>query len=179
MGEVRAPTLTVFLQAGSPWQAVAFISAGAVAGTMFPFERRWQWFARNRYAHLFTAIHGHLEDFHEPYRSVLRDRARKMRVAMPVRTALVFLLNIGILATTAAGVLNVLGLLEPFQPLLTSIARASAGTSLAFLALVLLATRYLGQLEADMVAAMALGAPGNPVPDDTVRSKVIGLEGDA
>lgn len=145
---------------------------------MFPFESRWRWVLHSGYLHLVEAIEERMDLFHEPYRSILERRARGLRVAVSARTVVLVLLNIGIIARIATEVLAFLPAVETTGTI-SAIATSLTALSLVFTGLFLLLSRYLGQLQADAVACMALGTPGAPPVDASEEERLRGLEDDS
>lgn len=146
---------------------------------MFPYDRWWHWYIGGRHAHLIEATEEHLDTFHEPYRSVLKDRAVRMRWALKARLFVMVLLNLGLIATAVAWLATVVEGLADLESGLKQVASVAGASTLALTGLWLLATRYLGQLEADMVASMTLGSPGAPAPSAEDRLEIEALEDDS
>lgn len=133
---------------------------------MFPYESWFAWHSKTGYLHLVEAIEDQTDRFAEPYQGVLERRARRMRAGVTIRGVVLVFLNLGLLATAIAWIASVLPGLADLRAFVSQLARALTGISLLFTGLFVLITRYLGQLQADMVAAMALGTggPGDPGP---------------
>jgi hypothetical protein len=132
---------------------------------MFPFENRREWHSKTGYLHLVEAIEGHTDRLAEPYREILDRRAARLRVAVTARAVLFALINIGLIATGVAWVASVLPVASELGTLVRHIARAMTGVSVILTVFLLVLLRYLGQLQADIVAAIALGT-GTPVDDE-------------
>lgn len=124
---------------------------------MFPFDSRFSWHTKTGYLHLVEAIKGHTDRFAEPYQTVLQARAKRTRWAVTLRGVVLVLLNLGLIATGVAWLATVLPILADIRSVVGTFARALTGLSLLLSGMFLLITRYLGQLQADIVAAMALG----------------------
>ncbi len=146
---------------------------------MFPYDNWWRWYIGGRHAHLIEATEEHLDVFQDPYRSVLKDRAGRMRWALKVRLFFMVLLNLGLIATAAAWVATFVEGMAEIEAGLKQVASIAGAGTLLLTGLWLLATRYLGQLEADMVASMTLGSPGGPPPSERERLKIEALEDDS
>lgn len=129
---------------------------------MFPFESRWRWVLKTGYLHLAEAIEDRLDVFHEPYRSILKSRAKGLQVAVSARALILVLLNVGVVVMIAAWVAALFPELGWARAWLSTLAGSLTGLSLLFTVFFLLITRYLGQLQADVIACMALGTPGAP-----------------
>jgi hypothetical protein len=124
---------------------------------MFPFESRWSWHAKTGYLHLVEAIDGHTDRFAQPYRKILEKRAARLRVAVTARAVAFVLLNVGLIATGVTWIASVLPALAEFEGLVRRMARALTGFSVLMTVTLLLLLRYLGQVQADIIAAIALG----------------------
>lgn len=143
---------------------------------MFPFASRWRWWSSPGYLHLVEAIESHIDEFEDPFRKVLRNRARRIRIALNVRLVVLVLLNIGLVATGLAWAARVLPGLAEAQGWLTTLAGSLTGISVVLTLVFLLVSRYLGQLQADVVASMVLGTPGGPYIGEEEREAVAALE---
>lgn len=121
------------------------------------------------------AIEERMNLFHEPYRSILERRARGLRVAVSARTVVLVLLNIGIIARIATEVIAYLPAWEP-AGVISTVATSLTAFSLVFTGLFLLLSRYLGQLQANVIACMALGTPGAPPLDQEEEKRLRGIE---
>ncbi|PSG97766.1 hypothetical protein BRD56_03780 [Thermoplasmatales archaeon SW_10_69_26] len=124
---------------------------------MFPFHSRLGWHAKTGYLHLVEAIDDHMQDFASPYSEVLEQRAESLRLAVRVRLFVILLLNIGFIVTAAAWIASVLPPLAGVRELTQRLARATTGITVVFTGLFVIISRYLGQLQADIIAAIALG----------------------
>lgn len=124
---------------------------------MFPFHSRWEWYAKTGYLHLVEAIEDHLKDFASPYSEVLERRADGIRYALKVRLVVLVLLNIGLVVTAAAWIASVVPGVGELRELIQRLARLTTGLTFVFTGLFVLISRYLGQLQADIIAAIALG----------------------
>jgi len=124
---------------------------------MFPFHSRLRWHAKTGYLHLVEAIDDHLQDVASPYSEILEKRADRLRVAVRVRFVVIILLNIGLVVTAAACIASVIPALEELRGVIQRMARLTTGITFVFTGLFVIITRYLGQLQADVSAAVALG----------------------
>lgn len=124
---------------------------------MFPFHSRLGWHAKTGYLHLVEAIEDHMQDFASPYSEILEERADRIRVGVTVRFFVIVLLNIGFVVTAAAWIASVVPALEELREVIQRLARLTTGITFVFTAAFLVISRYLGQLQADIIAAIALG----------------------
>lgn len=128
---------------------------------MFPFQSRWQWLLNSGYAHIVEATEDQIDLFQDPYKDILEDRAKKMERALRARGVVLVLVNLGIIAAVVAWFALFVPEAGRLEALFSTLAGSLTGISIVFTALWLLLTRYLGQLQADMIASMALGTPGS------------------
>lgn len=144
---------------------------------MFPFESRWRWWTSPGYLHLVEAVEDRLDDFQEPFRAILSNRAKRMKIALNARLAVLVLLNIGIAASALvwAARFGVPGLAEA-RGWLDTVARSLTGFSVALTVVFLLISRYLGQLQADLLASMVLGSPGATWMSEQEQARLERLE---
>jgi hypothetical protein len=143
--------------------------------SMFPFPSRWQWWRAPGYLHLVEALEEHVEDYDQPFRGILRNRGRRIRLALNLRTGVLVLLNLSLLGTALAwGARVVPGLAEAryWIRVAGSLTGLTAATTVAYLLLV----RYLGQLQADLLAIMLLGGPGGPTIGEEERQRLARFE---
>lgn len=124
---------------------------------MFPYHSRFWWHARTGYLHLVEAIDDHMHDFASPYSEVLEKRADRLRVAVRVRLIVLIFLNVGFVVTSAAWIASVVPGLAEARALVQQVARLTTGLTFVFTGAFLILSRYLGQLQADIIAAIALG----------------------
>lgn len=124
---------------------------------MFPYHTSLGWHAKTGYLHLVEAIDDHMQDFASPYSEVLEKRADRIRLAVRVRLIVLIFLNIGFVVTAAAWIASVVPALADARELVQQVARLTTGLTFLFTGAFLVLSRYLGQLQADVVAAMALG----------------------
>lgn len=132
---------------------------------MFPYHSRLTWHARTGYLHLVEAIEDHTKDFTSPFSEILERRADRIRAGLKVRLGVLVLLNLGLLATGFAWIATILPVATEVRELVQSIAQALTGVSILLTGAFLVISRYLGQLQADIVAAMALGTGWPPGSD--------------
>ncbi len=145
---------------------------------MFPFESRWRWLFSTGYLHLVEAIREHMESFEEPFDEILRDRAKKTERALRVRAGVMVLLNLGLIATTIAWVSRFVPILGDVETVASTLAASLTGLSLLMTALYLVISRYLGQLQADMISSMALGTSigAQLAPEELARLRKLEAE---
>lgn len=157
------------------------ILMGGVGDTrpMFPFESRWRWLFSTGYLHVVEAIREHTNEFREPYRQILEDRADRIKRTLRLRVAVILLLNLGIITTILAWAAQFFPALSGIRSLVNTVAGSFAGLSLVLTGVFLLITRYLGQLQADIISSMALGTPSGPILDEQARARLDELEAKA
>ncbi len=144
---------------------------------MFPYESRWGWLTRTGYLHLAEAIAEKSHAFQQPYQSVLERRAQGIRVALKVRLVVIVLLNLGILMSVLASAAQVFPALGEAQGLLAPVAGLVSGIVVVALTMMyFLIARYLGQLQADIIACLALGTPCMPELPDGEKDEVREVE---
>lgn len=127
------------------------------APAMFPFHSRLGWHAKTGYLHLVEAIDDHMHDFASPYSEILEKRADRLRFAVRIRLFFIVLLNVGFIVTAAAWIASVVPAFEEAREAVQQLARLTTGITFAFTGAFLVLSRYLGQLQADIIAAIALG----------------------
>lgn len=127
------------------------------AAPVYPFDNRRQWILKNRFNHYTEATRDHLHGFPEPYRSVLHRRATSMERWARVRAVLFLLLNLGVVSTATAAILSQIPAADALQNILQPVLRWLGSLTALFGLLFLITMRILGQLEADLVSAMAIG----------------------
>lgn len=142
---------------------------------MFPFESRWAWLRHPGYLHLVEAIESSIDRYEEPYRTILKRRAGQLQFGVRVRGVVLFFLNIGLLATAFAWLGTVVPIAGEVKALVETIAKALTGFSLLLTALFVIMSRFLGQLQADVIASMALGT-GGPIPGAEGSTADLGQE---
>ncbi|HLF17208.1 MAG TPA: hypothetical protein VI796_07265 [Candidatus Thermoplasmatota archaeon] len=130
---------------------------------MYPFDEggrtwraRWRWLRSGRHLHLLKAVERKPELFDGEAGWVLRRRVHSLRRWGRLRTVVLVLLYIGLLATVTGWVFRVLPRSEPVGGLVDDVtALASALTGLLTLVALFL-TRLLGQLEMDALALLTM-----------------------
>ena len=125
---------------------------------MYPYRNRMRWIVAGRYAHLLKALdrRRNLQD------SVLEARLEAMRVWGRVRMVVIILLSIGLLATTVAWIARFMPAFEAAVEAIVRIATTASYLSGALTLTYLFLTRLLGQLEADILALLALDLSERP-----------------
>ncbi len=123
----------------------------------FPFEKRWKWYAKNRWTHVIVGIEKHLDRFAEPYCTYLHQRSHAMKRWILARVILLVLLSASIVAAVAAGIARALPAVaaaaDGVETLFSILSAFSGLFTLGFF----FVNRVLGQLEADIMVCLSLG----------------------
>lgn len=124
---------------------------------MYPFDTKWRWLVKNRFRHYTRATRDHLGQFPEPYRTVLRARAAAMERWATIRAVFFTLMNLGIVSTAATLLLDLLPTTAGVETVLQGLLGWLGSLTALFALLFFVSMRVLGQLEADLVSALAVG----------------------
>ncbi len=134
---------------------------------MFPFESSWRWYWKTGYLHLVEAVEDNLDEFEEPYRSILEKRAKGLKVAVAARATIIGLVVVATLLAALGGAAALLpGWAAQYgvAAIVTAVLALVVTFSSIFFIIV---SRFLGQLQADVLACMALGRSSTKREDPT------------
>lgn len=121
---------------------------------MYPFESRRRWLMAGRSAHLIEASRPLWAGGSDAMSQILARRARHLAIWLRVRLGLILLLSPGLVATLMGAIARRLEILEPIAEALDVLFVIAGSISLLLSLLFLVVTRTIGQLEADLIAAM-------------------------
>lgn len=119
---------------------------------MYPYRARTRWLLSGRYAHLVKAVNSRRTGLQD---TILERRIEAVKRWNTVRTALLVLLSIGVVAALLSGLAQALpgGIADP---IVNGLIAASTGLAGVLTLATLFVTRLLGQLEINILTLLIL-----------------------
>ena len=123
---------------------------------VYPFNNKFAWLVKGRYAHLIAGTEEKLGKFGIKRREQLQDRIKRMKQSMLAQVVLLGLLYLGVIATGLGILADATGITTGLLAVLDKVTAATAPLSGLLLVAVLIVRRHLAQLEADILLLLAL-----------------------
>ena len=124
---------------------------------MYPYGRPWQWWFNNRFRHLVDGLR-EVPSLGMVEQTIIAQRTRMMNKWLIVRTVLMPFLFTSVVSAVAAAILGAVGTTSETSAALSLFKTVSNTFAGVFLAAFFLANRILGQVEADIVLILTVGA---------------------